>query len=114
MIEALDVLCNLLTCTKLIDASLTHYIVIIMTSNLFKVRKNRIAQYIYVDLINNIICKFEHVIKFIVRNIKKKLNIYDNHTILKEIVKSDRSRAIIEVIIIDLRIYCNATMTMDT
>ena len=105
MIEAFDVLCSLLTCTKLIGVSLTHYIVVIMISNLFKVRKNCIAQYIYADLINSIICEFEHVIEFIVRNIKRKLNTYDDYTILKEIVKSSRSRAITEVIIIDLRMY---------
>ena len=76
-----------------------------MISNLFKARKNCIAQYIYVDFINNIVCKLKHVIKVIVQNIKKKLNIYDDHTILKKIVRSDRSRAITEVIIIDLRMY---------
>ena len=43
MIEALDVICSLLIYTKLIDASLTHYIVAVMTSNLFNVRKNCIA-----------------------------------------------------------------------
>ena len=55
MIEALNILCNLLTCTKLIGASLTHYIVVAMTSNLFKARKDRIAQHIYADLINSVI-----------------------------------------------------------
>ena len=105
MIEAFDVLCNLLTCTKLIDVSLIHYIVAVMTLNLFKARKNCIAQHIYVDLINNVICELEHVIKFIVRNIKRKLNTYNDHTISKEIVKSGRPRAITEVMIIDLRIY---------
>ena len=53
----------------------------------------------------SVIYELEHVIKFIVRNIKRKLNTYDDHTILKEIVKSGRSRAITEVMIINLRMY---------
>ena len=76
-----------------------------MTSNLFKARKNRIAQHIYVDFINNVICELEHVIKLTVRNIKRKLNTYDDHTISKKIVKLNRPRAITEVMIINLRIY---------
>ena len=67
--------------------------------------KDRIAQHIYVDLINNVICELEHVIKLIVRNIKRKLNTYNDHTILKKIVKLNRSRAITEIMIIDLKIY---------
>ena len=105
MIEVFDVLCNLLTCTKFINVSLIHYIVVVMISNLFKVRKNRIAQHIHADLINNVICELEHVIKLIVRNIKRKLNTYDDYTVSKEIVKSGRPRAITETMIIDLRMY---------
>ena len=105
MIEALDILCSLLTCIKLIGVPLTHYILAVMTSNLFKARKDRIAQYIYADLINSVIYELEHIIKLTVRNIKRKLNTYDNHTISKKIVKSDRSRAITEVMINDLKIY---------
>ena len=105
MIEALGVLCSLLTCTKLTGAPLTHYIVAVMASNLSKARKDRIAQHIYADLINSVICELEHVIKPTVRNIKRKLNTYDDHTTSKKIVKSDRPRAITEVMIIDLRMY---------
>ena len=104
MIEALGV-CSLLTCTKLIDVSLTHYIVAATAPNLSKARKNRIAQHIYAGLTNSVICELEHVIKLIVRNIKKKLNTYGGHIISKEIVKSDRPRAITEAMIIDLRMY---------
>ena len=78
---------------------------IVMILNLFKAQKNCIAQHIYVGLINSVICELEHVIKLIVRNIKRKLNTYGGHTTSKEIVKSDRLHAIIEVIIIDLRMY---------
>ena len=105
MIEALGVLCSLLTCTKLTGAPLIHYIVAVMASNLFKARKDRIAQHIYVGLINSVICELEHVIKPTVRNIKRKLNTYSGHTVSKEIVKSNCSRAITEVMTIVLRMY---------
>ena len=105
MIEALGVLCSLLTCTKLIGASLTHYIVAAMAPNLSKVRKDRIAQHIYVGLINSVICELEHVIKPTVRNIKRKLNTYGGHTASKEIAKSGRPRAITGAMAIGLRMY---------
>ena len=74
-------------------------------SNLFKARKDRIAQHIYVDLINDVIYELEHVVKSTVRNIKKKLNTYEDHAASKEFAKSKRLRAIIEVITVVLKMY---------
>ena len=73
--------------------------------SLSKTRKDRIAQHIYVGLINDVIYELEHVVKSTVQNIKKKLNTYEGHAASKKLAKSKRSRTITEVIIIVLRMY---------
>ena len=74
-------------------------------SSLFKARKDRIAQHIYIGLINGVIYELKHVVKSIVQNIKRKLNMYEDHATSKKFAKSKRSRTITEIITVILKIY---------
>ena len=92
---------------KLTGASLTHQTVAASWLQISS-KPERIALLnisIYADFTNGAICKLERVSKSTVQNIKRKLNTYGGHTISKELAKSGRSRAITEVMAVDLRIY---------